>query len=115
MDSTGEKRMFNDNETTVGLPTVPGIPVPIPAQAPPATQPVNVYAALNILLAEKSITAIVRSRKIEFRCIRFRPLPGDWLECTVDDPTEDELKIVVKGWTPIQICIGAHEVPFTVQ
>lgn len=106
---------FNDNETAIGLPTVPGMPVPVPISAPPAAPPVDAYTALNYLLAQKQITAIVKSRKIEFRCTKFRALPGDWMECTVDDPNEDELKILVKGWTPILIHIGIHEVPFTVQ
>lgn len=118
-----ERGKMNSNihnlETVPGLPTVSGIPVPIPVSAPPSNPPMDVYAVLNTLLTQRSITAIVKSRKIEFKCTKFSPLPGDWMECVVDDPmgneSGDELKIVVKGWTPILIYLGPHQLPFTMQ
>jgi len=110
---------FHNNETDVGLPTVPSMLIPAPISAPPANPPVDAYAALNWLLDNNLITAIVQCRKVEFRCSHFAPLADDWMVCTVDDPMGNEsggeMKIEVRGWTPIIVYMGAHQTPFTVQ
>jgi hypothetical protein len=105
---------------SVNFPSADNPPAPR-TPAPNASGPQTAYEAINYMLSQKLVTAIVKKQKMQYSILHFGEFQDGWLICEVENlsgaTAGEDLLIVIAKTTPITLYVGdaVSAPPFTVQ